>query len=101
MVAFALSEHWLEEEEFDDEDEEAFVFRFRFDRMSNLFLILVSDFSVGCWYGLACFFFLPPGGEKEFAKGGSVFLLGRLGKSTKDSVWGEILADSIKSALNG
>ena len=72
MVAFALSEHWLEEEEFDDEDKEAFVLRFRFDRMSNLFLILVSGLSVGCWYGLACFFFLPPGGEKEFAKGGFV-----------------------------
>ena len=31
MVAFALSEHWLEEEEFDEEEKEAFVLKVRFN----------------------------------------------------------------------
>ena len=59
MVAYALSEEELEEgaeeEETDEEEEEAsvlvctsaFCLKVRFDRISNLFLILVSGVSVG------------------------------------------------------
>ena len=119
MVACALTGEELEEEaeleETDEEEEEVsvlvcvyvFCLKTRSDRIANRFSIFVSGVNVGCWFILvvgdilAFFFFLPPGGEKESTDGGSAFLLGRQGKSTRESVMREMLADFIEAALNG
>ena len=118
MVACALTGEELEEEaeleETDEEEEEVsvlvcvyvFCLKARSDRIANRFSIFVSGVNVGCWFilagdVLAFFFFLPPGGEKESTDEGSAFLLGRQGKSTRESVTREMFADFIEAALNG
>ena len=113
MVACALTGEELEEEaelEETDEDEEevsvcvyVFGLKTRSDRIEKRFLIFVSGMNVGCWFilagdVLAFFFFLSPGGEKEST---DAFLLGRQGKSTRESVTREMFADFIEAALNG